>query len=116
MKKTAFYHQHGREPLELNVVNEHSDGTVDLGQPDSEEILVCNCVVVVEAVPGTATLPLEAKPAAVKPARKRRGAAPDPKGDEPSGQAEESEGEGEEAEGEGEQAQGEEDSESATES
>ena len=109
MKKTAFYHQHGREPLELNVVNTHADGTVDLEQPDSGEIVVRNCVVGVEAVPGTATLPLEAKPAAARPTRKRRGAATDPEGDEPSGQAEEPEGEGEPAEGE-------ENSESATES
>ncbi len=54
MKKQALYHQPGKDPKPFEILNEHPDGTVDLGIHDT--LVVSRCPLSTVALPGTATL------------------------------------------------------------
>lgn len=54
MSKQAHYHQFGREPLSLDVLKQHGDGTVDLGR--GGELVVSRCRLATMPQPGCATL------------------------------------------------------------
>lgn len=52
--KQAQYHQHGKEPITLDVIETYPDGKVDLGH--GKELIVGKCVVSETSAPGTCTL------------------------------------------------------------
>lgn len=60
--KTALYHQQGKQPIELHVLETHPDKTVDLGLAD-KTIVVSKCEVMKEARPGCCTFVTSEKPA-----------------------------------------------------
>lgn len=89
----ALYHQAKREPVRLEILKVHSDGTVDLGREGA--VIVSQCQVVKEPQPGCCTP--EPKPKASKaptaPAQQQIQA---PQGEGAPGSSESSESSGDE--------------------
>lgn len=56
--KTALYIQHKKAPLEMQVAEEHEDGTVNLADLVTGEVKVTGCPVTDEPTPGAAVLKL----------------------------------------------------------
>lgn len=61
----AHYHQPGKAPLELHVVKDHKNGTLDLGRDASGPAIITDCPVSKDGAPGTCTL-IEADAKAAK--------------------------------------------------
>lgn len=92
MSKLAQYHQAGRQPIQLEIIKDHKNGTVDLGRDGI--VLISGCPLVEEPEAGSCTL--------IKDVVARPRAKPASQGAKPSEQADESESaasgqEGEEA-------------------
>ena len=58
----VHYHQDNRPPLELTVLNQNKDGTIDIG-PEKGEPVVTSCKLLDAPVSGCATAIGVAKPA-----------------------------------------------------
>lgn len=58
--KTALYHQEFRTPVELEVLAENQDGTVDLGREG--KLVVGKCAVTEDSAPGSCTIQKQAAP------------------------------------------------------
>jgi hypothetical protein len=79
--KTLLYHQHDRKPLEMVVVAENKDGTVDLAYKAGEAAVVSGCQVTKVPTLGAAC-PGQDVPPAAKKAAKGKKTASDGKSDE----------------------------------
>lgn len=71
LMKTALYHQTGKAPLQLKVVKEHTNGTVDLADA-AGKVVVSECVVVARQEPEVGSCTLMEDEDAIKAARALR--------------------------------------------